>query len=79
MKLCHTVTDVVPTSCQIIEDVYQVAYCLKEIVKAGGGVVPNLVNRNGHRRMHGTGKKWSDRKGVTTTADMEEMGLLPEV
>ncbi len=48
-------------------------------MKAGGGVVPNLVNRNGHRRMHGTGKKWSERKGVTTIADMEEMGLLPEV
>jgi hypothetical protein len=59
--------------------VYQVVYCLKEIVKAGRGLVPNLVNRNGHRRIHGTGKKWPDRKGVTTIADMEEMGLLPEV
>jgi predicted flap endonuclease-1-like 5' DNA nuclease len=78
-KLCHPVTGVVPTSRRIIEDVYRVVHCLKEIVKAGGGVVPNLVNRNGYRRMHGTGKKWSERKGVTTIADMEAMGLLPEV
>ena len=42
-------TGVSPTSERIVQDTLKVLESSKKIVQHGGGIVPGLANRNGHR------------------------------
>jgi hypothetical protein len=59
VRLLDPITGVVPKSYRIVQDIWRGLYCIEEIVKAGGAVVPALVNRNGHRaKGTGTGRHY---------------------
>ena len=51
---------------------------LNTIVKAGGKIVPSLVNRNGHRNQHNSGRKYYPRKTDQVIANMDDMGIFKE-
>lgn len=80
MKLCHPETGVVPSSRRIIQDCYRVLDSAVTIVKAGGKIVPGLVNRNGHRnKPDGGGRKYYARKEHQIIKTMDEIGIRKEV
>ena len=61
MQLYDPKRGVVPSSRGIIEDCEQVLQSAYTIVEAGGKIVPGLVNRNGHRKTSGVGRKYWPR------------------
>jgi hypothetical protein len=80
LKLYDPVTGVVPKPHRIVQDILRVLYCLNEIVKAGGGVVPGLVNRNGHRALVGNGgKRYHERKENHVIASLDDLGVRTDV
>ena len=79
MKICHPVTGVVPTSKRIIEDCRRVVKSAMTIVKAGGKIVPGLVNRNGHRNKRNIGRKYYPRKKVQVIKTMDDLGIFKDV
>jgi hypothetical protein len=78
LKLYDPVSGVVPKSKRIIEDCWRVVSSLQTIVKAGGKIVPSLVNRNGHRNKNNSGRKYYPRKVDQVIANMDEMGIFKE-
>jgi hypothetical protein len=78
LKLYNPDTGVVPKSERIIEDCWRVVSSLNTIVKAGGKIVPSLVNRNGHRNTQKAGRKYYPRKTDQVIANMDEMGIFKE-
>ena len=78
LKLYDPVSGVVPNSKRIIEDCWRVVSSLNTIVKAGGKIVPSLVNRNGHRNKNNAGRKYYPRKTDQVIANMDEMGIFKE-
>ena len=50
------------------------------IVKAGGGIVPGLCNRNGHRNKATVGRKyWPRKKSDQVIATMDDLRIFKAV
>jgi hypothetical protein len=80
LKLYDPVTGVVLKPHRIVQDILRVLYCLEEIVKAGGAVVPGLANRNGHRALVGNGgRKYFDRLENHVIASLDDLGIRTDV
>lgn len=79
MKICDPVSGVVPSSKRIIEDCKRVVKSAMTIVKAGGKIVPGLVNRNGHRNKVKTGRRYYPRKTTQVIKTMDDLGIFKEV
>jgi hypothetical protein len=80
LKLYDPDTGVVPKPHRIVQDILRVLYCLEEIVKAGGAVVPGLANRNGHRALVGNGgKRYFDRIENHVIASLDDLGIRTDV
>ena len=76
MKLYDPDTGVVPSSKRIIQDCERVIQSAQTIVSAGGKIVPELVNRNGHRKKLGIGRRFWPRKTNQVIATMDELGIF---
>jgi ribosomal protein S13 len=80
LKLYHPETGVVPKPYRIVQDILRVLYCLEEIVKAGGAVVPGLANRNGHRALVGNGgRRYFKRLENVVIASLDDLGIRTDV
>ena len=80
IKLYHPETGVVPNSKRIVEDCERIVKSAMTIVKAGGGIVPGLCNRNGHRNKNTTGRKyWPRKRSDQVIATMDDLGIFKEV
>ena len=80
LKLYHPETGIVPSSKRIVEDCERIVKSAMTIVKAGGGIVPGLCNRNGHRNKATVGRKYWPRKGGDQViATMDDLGIFKEV
>jgi hypothetical protein len=76
-KLCHLVTGVVSTPRRIVQDCNRVLTSAVAIVRAGGKIVPGLVNRNGHRnKPESDGRKYHPQKRNQVIKTMDEMGIF---
>ena len=79
MELCHPETGVVPNSKRIIEDCKRVVASAMAITKAGGKIVPGLVNRNGHRNRRNIGRRYFPRRQTQVIKTMDDLGIFKEV
>ena len=80
LKLYDPDNGVVPCSRRIIEDVSRVVnYALPMIVKAGGAVVPELVNRNGHRNVNPPKRGSVKKTKMQNIKTMDELGIMKDV
>jgi hypothetical protein len=78
--LYDPVNGVVPKSQRIVQDIKRVLFCIEEIVKAGGTVVPSLVNRNGHRaKGAGIGRRYCPVRKNVMIPTLDEIGIFGEV
>jgi hypothetical protein len=80
LRLYNPVNGVVPKSHRIVQDIKRVLFCIEEIVKAGGAVVPGLVNRNGHRaKGAGIGRRYCPVRKNVVIPTLDEIGIFGEV
>jgi hypothetical protein len=81
LKLYHHIISVVPKLYQIVQDVKRVLVCLEEIVKAGGAVVPALVNKNSrHRALVGNGGRRYFRCSQSQIIDtLDDIGIFDDI
>jgi hypothetical protein len=80
VRLLDPIAGIIPKLYRIVHDIHRVLYCIEEIVKAGGAVVPALVNRNGHRaKGTGRGRHYIERNANKVIASLSDIGIFTDV
>ena len=77
-RLWNDVDGVSPKPSRIIQDINRLQENLKTVYDADGAVVIGVVDRNGHRRRNGVGKKYWARKENQVALSIEQLGLHPD-